>query len=155
MVDRKFLYKAILITIIAFPTAKFAEKIASKYSKIVINISDSMKQRVFFVWKSANVQKGDIITFSFNEPHYLGNFRGIKKVVGSSGDVIEIVNHKIIVGGKLVGHIIKTFDPISVLKIPEGYVFVAGETSDSFDSRYEKFGLVKLSQVEGKAFPLF
>lgn len=35
--------------------------------------------------------------------------------------------------------------------IPPGYVFVAGDNPNSFDSRYEEFGLVPMEKIWGKA----
>jgi type IV secretory pathway protease TraF len=35
--------------------------------------------------------------------------------------------------------------------IPKGYVFVAGDNLNSFDSRYEEFGLVPVEKIWGKA----
>jgi hypothetical protein len=35
--------------------------------------------------------------------------------------------------------------------IPSGYVFVAGDNPNSFDSRYEEFGLVPMKKIWGKA----
>ena len=35
--------------------------------------------------------------------------------------------------------------------IPTGYVFVAGDNPNSFDSRYEEFGLVPMEKIWGKA----
>lgn len=35
--------------------------------------------------------------------------------------------------------------------IPSGYVFVAGDNPNSFDSRYEEFGLVPMEKIWGKA----
>ena len=45
----------------------------------------------------------------------------------------------------------KPLTPISATSISEGYVFVAGDHPNSFDSRYEEFGLVPIEKVWGKA----
>lgn len=37
------------------------------------------------------------------------------------------------------------------MTIPKGYVFVAGDHPQSFDSRYEEFGLVPVEKIWGKA----
>ena len=35
--------------------------------------------------------------------------------------------------------------------VPEGYAFVVGTHPNSFDSRYKEFGLVKISDIQGRA----
>lgn len=45
----------------------------------------------------------------------------------------------------------KPLTPISAASVPEGYVFVAGDNPNSFDSRYEEFGLVPIEKIWGKA----
>ena len=45
----------------------------------------------------------------------------------------------------------KPLTPISATSVPEGYVFVAGDHPNSFDSRYEEFGLVPIEKIWGKA----
>lgn len=45
----------------------------------------------------------------------------------------------------------KPLTPISAAIVPEGYVFVAGDNPNSFDSRYEEFGLVPIEKIWGKA----
>lgn len=44
----------------------------------------------------------------------------------------------------------KLLTPLSSAVIPEGHVFVGGSDPNSFDSRYEEFGLVPIEKVWGK-----
>ncbi|HEV2523950.1 MAG TPA: S26 family signal peptidase, partial [Gammaproteobacteria bacterium] len=46
-------------------------------------------------------------------------------------------------------------NPIPPGIIPQGYLFVQGTHPDSFDSRYEAFGLIPVSRVLARAYPLF
>lgn len=49
----------------------------------------------------------------------------------------------------------KPLTPISAASVPEGYVFVVGDNPNSFDSRYEEFGLVPIEKIWGKAIAVF
>lgn len=52
-------------------------------------------------------------------------------------------------GSMSKGMIFKGVIPEAI--IPPGYVFVAGDNPNSFDSRYEEFGLVPMEKIWGKA----
>jgi signal peptidase I len=49
----------------------------------------------------------------------------------------------------------KPLTPLLATSVPEGYVFVAGDNPNSFDSRYEEFGLVPREKIWGKAIAVF
>jgi signal peptidase I len=49
----------------------------------------------------------------------------------------------------------KPLTPLLATSVPEGYVFVAGDNPNSFDSRYEEFGLVPREKIWGKAIVVF
>lgn len=44
----------------------------------------------------------------------------------------------------------KPLTPLSSSVVPEGYIFVSGNNPNSFDSRYEEFGLVPIEKIWGK-----
>jgi conjugal transfer pilin signal peptidase TrbI len=47
---------------------------------------------------------------------------------------------------------------ITLLKegcIPDGYLFVHASHPDSFDSRYEQFGLINIDQLKKTLWPIF
>jgi conjugal transfer pilin signal peptidase TrbI len=77
----------------------------------------------------------------------------VKYLVGVEGDVIRNIGDVIFVGSYIVGEAKKVnyLTPIKGQVIPAGYVFVAGTHEDSFDSRYKEFGLIKRSELRGKA----
>ena len=39
--------------------------------------------------------------------------------------------------------------------IPQQYFFVVADHKDSFDSRYQEFGLVRENYIEGKVYPVW
>jgi hypothetical protein len=77
----------------------------------------------------------------------------VKYLVGVSKNKIKNVNDIIYIDANIIGHAkrSKHLTPTSTYFIPEGYVFVAGTHEDSFDSRYEEFGLVDLKNIQGTA----
>ena len=96
-------------------------------------------------------RKGDLCVFKLN------NRKFIKYIVGVAGDEIKNIDGEIFVGGVKVGKAFQApiLTPVSDGVIPAGYVFVAGTHSDSLDSRYKEFGLIKTHEIKGKAIGLW
>lgn len=98
--------------------------------------------------------QGDVITFEdpIKKGHYL-----VKRVIGVSGDVIEIKNGIVRCNGiNLKEHYIDTkiedgdYGPI---RVKPGTVFVMGDNRHRYasrDSRYPSIGLVPFRFIEGK-----
>lgn len=82
--------------------------------------------------------------------------RLIKYVIGVEGDKIINLADAVYVGGFRVGKAVRTekLTPIEDCEIPAGYVFVSGRHPQSLDSRYKEFGLVKISELQGRVFGL-
>ena len=103
----------------------------------------------------APIKCGDYIVFT----HIASSDRVIKKVLGVEGDVIgHNANSVWIQKTKLTLKSTRRngtkLTPLKASVVPKGMVFVAGEHVDSFDSRYEEFGLVSLSDVRGRVWPV-
>lgn len=47
------------------------------------------------------------------------------------------------------------YTPLKSQKIPKGFVFVAGTHPQSFDSRYEEFGLIDIRFIKYSVFSIF
>jgi signal peptidase I len=103
-------------------------------------------------------QRGDIIVFIYPKDRSL-DF--IKRVIGISGDTIEIKDKKIFINGKLFedkkgiytdsAQQRDNFGPVTV---PKDSLFVLGDNRDkSMDSRF--WGFVDLKDVQGKAFIIY
>ncbi|MEA1936364.1 MAG: signal peptidase I [Thermodesulfobacteriota bacterium] len=109
-------------------------------------------------------KRGDIVVFIYPLDR-TKDF--IKRVVGVSGDVIEIKNKKVFLNGSPYNdtygvHTDKLVLPLSIqprdnfgpVKVPEESIFVMGDNRDqSYDSRF--WGFVKLRDVMGKAFIIY
>lgn len=91
----------------------------------------------------------------------------IKRVIGVEGDVVEMVDKKLMVNGEpfdvegavyrdpnIIPGEMKPRDNFGPITVPKDSLFVMGDNRDnSYDSRFWKF--VKLSSVKGKAFILY
>ena len=109
-------------------------------------------------------QRGDIIVFIYPKDRSI-DF--IKRVIGVSGDTIEIKDKKIFINGKVFTdntgiYTDKIIYPGSVqprdnfgpVTVPKGSLFVLGDNRDeSMDSRF--WGFVDLKDVQGKAFIIY
>lgn len=129
---------------------------------------------------SSVIKRGDIVSIQDYEPNYVGKRPFAKRVLGLPGDLILKDKNKVtivpktLVSKTLVSKAImpmtsepvvlplleitsqgKPLTPISAEIVPEGYVFVAGDNLNSFDSRYEEFGLVPQEKIWGKAIAVF
>jgi signal peptidase I len=97
-----------------------------------------------FLW--AKPEKNDIVVFRSPADNRIA----VKRCIGSSGDIIRITESSVIIGEEqfkatlyLIG-IIEKYD-----KIPEGYIFVAGDNrAVSLDSR--NYGFLPVREVIGK-----
>ena len=112
--------------------------------------------------KSNAIQRGDIVSIQGHREDHVGNLKKwpyAKRVLGIPGDRI-VHNTEGIVIVPQPSNTLKKKKKTSKGKpltpnisniIPEGYIFVAGDNPQSFDSRYEEFGLVHKEKVWGKA----
>jgi conjugative transfer signal peptidase TraF len=128
----------------------------------IINQSFSLPYKYFIVFKGIETFKNDFVSIKGHRPLYVeGEIGFVKRLVGVSGDSIVVKQNRCFVDHKFVGFIRKKtregrdLRPINFKKVPQGYVFVIGDSWDSYDSRYASFGLVKKEHVQGKAFPLW
>lgn len=106
-------------------------------------------------------KKGDIVTINTMDSL---DKNIIKRIIATSGDSFEINydTHEIYVNGKLL-YEPYIYEPTALrgdwkipVIIPNGYVVVMGDNRNhSFDSRFKDVGLIKISQLYGKAFMVF
>ncbi len=109
-------------------------------------------------------KKGDIVVFKFPEDPKK-DF--IKRVIGVSGDVIQLENKQLYINDKPAqagysiftdAHIlpagVQPRDNYGPQKVPPDSLFVMGDNRDqSYDSRF--WGYVKLKNIKGKAFMIY
>lgn len=143
----------LLLGVIAF--------IAPFKSALLFNKSDSLPHKVYFLIKGNNWQKGDLVAIKNFTTNYTQNQHFTKQIVGEAGDQITVVDGYVLVNDikyaklkpKTKDH--KKLTPIVEEKIPQQYFFVLAQHKDSFDSRYQEFGLVHKDYIEGKAYPVW
>ena len=96
---------------------------------------------------------------SFEHPQL--NILLAKQVIGIAGDCISIKDNHICINDQVYGDILERsksgldLHPIAEGIIPEGYLFVYAPHPDSFDSRYQEFGLVNQEHLKESLCPLF
>jgi len=126
-----------------------------------INVSESLPDRAFLVFKDITPQRGDYVAIRDYTPTYRTYPHIVKRLVGVAGDHILHKEDGLYVEDTCVGRFLKqthkgeTLTPIFEQVIPEGFVFVMADHPDSFDSRYKEFGLVPVSSIYGKAIGFF
>jgi len=125
--------------------------------RILINTSASLPH-TFYLTNPAQKQinRGDYIAFT----HPISDTVIVKRVLGVSGDVIAQTDSRQLINGRVLNLKSKRSNgtpltPVRTQTVTEGTVFVSGSHKDSFDSRYEEFGLVPLVQIRGRVWPVF
>jgi len=111
-----------------------------------------------------NPEKGDIVVFIYPNDR---SKDFIKRVIGITGDKIEIKNKRIFINDKeysdsygvysdnlIYPGVIQPRDNFGPVTVPQNSLFVMGDNRDeSSDSRY--WGFVDIKDVEGKAFIIY
>jgi len=111
--------------------------------------------------KIRDPQRGDVIVFEYPEDP---SKDFIKRVIGTPGDTIQVINKKVYVNGKLyvnphevhkesdmIPEVQNPRDNTQPIKVPENAYFVMGDNRDrSYDSRF--WGFVKNDKIKGLAF---
>lgn len=116
-----------------------------------INYTKSLPYTLFYQKIGKRVpSRGDYVVC------WKGNKRYIKQVIGLPGDEVLIKEQKCFVAMQEVGRVLsqhpqslRKFQALQVSCIPQGAFFLAGTHEQSFDSRYEEFGLVKQEEIQG------
>lgn len=133
--------------------------------------SESLKGvRYILMVKDLSFKRGNIVSIQGHDTAYAKDKIFAKRVVGLPGDVIvrdkegvkvlpvlvSSTNSRIKTPQSQVFPLLertkegKPLTPLTTILIPQGYVFVAGDHSRSFDSRYEEFGLVPMENIKGR-----
>jgi conjugal transfer pilin signal peptidase TrbI len=120
------------------------------FTEIQINRSPSLSHSVFLVVKGMGVNKGDLVSIKGHQTKYFKDLNFTKRIVGIKGETVPC--------GATLKSKTKHGKPLTELcthVIPDGFVYVKADHPDSFDSRYQEFGLVKTDHIMGRAFPLW
>lgn len=144
--------KGFLITFMSFG-------IFSEYVHFIKSPTDSLPEHYFVQLPKVTPQKGDL-TIVYNA-FYQGKI--IKKIIGVAGDQISTDGHgNIFINQEKIGQAKSYTDPktgltLTAIKpqtIPQGRVFLHAPHPQSFDSRYQAVGLVKVEDLEGKVIAI-
>ncbi len=157
--DNNFIFKIIAV-IITF-TGLFYVIHICKPGKISIikDISKSLPHKLYIgYFGNFEIKKGDIVLLK--HPSIRGYL--IKKITGMKGDRIDILDDKICINDKQIGSILKRklnknemVTPINTRHIETDYYFVCGTHEESFDSRYEEFGLIRKDDIKALLWSIF
>lgn len=132
--------------------------ILASHTKFHINRTDSAPYHAFVCADFLRVGYGDYVSIEGHQADYFSGLHYTKKILGVPGDVMELTDTQFSVGGRLIGTFLDEtrqglkLTPQKSAEIPVGFIFVAGEHSHSFDSRYKEFGLVPVGQIKGRCF---
>lgn len=135
--------------------------IAPFKTALLFNKSDSLPHRIYFLVKAGNWGKGDLVAIKNFNTQYTQNQHFTKKIVGVAGDVVTIEGKHVLVNGikhaqlKEKTKSNKKLTPAVAQTVPQQYFFVVADHKDSFDSRYQEFGLVRENYIEGKVYPVW
>ena len=121
------------------------------------NIGKSLPHILSYGKPFKEIKRGMYVSFS----HPRSQSKVTKRIQGLPGDKVIIHGNNLWVNNEIVGVLKQTtpsgqfLHPISHQSIPEGFLFVSGLHPDSFDSRYQEFGLIPIESVEEEICPLF
>lgn len=137
----------------------------SEHVHLIKSNTDSLPQHYFIQLPKVTPKKGDLTVV------YNGWYNGkiIKRIIGTSGDQISTDGHgNIFINQEKIGRAHErsefgrhggmqgsvTLTTIKPQVIPEGRVFLYSPHPQSFDSRYQEVGLVRVEDLEGKVFAI-
>ena len=98
-----------------------------------------------------SIDQGDVVVF-WPPEHIPSAYPYIKRVIGVSGDTVQITDGQVYVNGTVLDepYALLSNDNLESLEIPHGHLFVLGDNRGcSADSR--AWGLVTVDRVIGKA----
>jgi conjugal transfer pilin signal peptidase TrbI len=131
----------------------------SQFVIIRWNLSHSLPGRLFIgtTW-DFTPRRYDVI--SFDHPRFPAPIA--KVVVGVAGDMVTIINGRVLINGVERGTVLdksprsgKPLTPIQPCIIPDGYVYVWAPHPESFDSRYAEIGLIHVSRIKERLWCVF
>ena len=126
-------------------------------ANFLISETASLPQHYFLQLRNLN-PKPKHYTAVFN-PWY--GQKVVKQILGIDGDRVWYdskgvlyVNEQMVGVPQLRATDGRRLTPLDAQIIPQGFVFLYAKHAQSFDSRYQEFGLVATSSLEGRVIPL-
>jgi len=136
--------KSLLIMLISFGSLG----LFFQFTELGVNRTKSLPYQYFLIVKGLSFKKGDLVSIKGHQAKYIGDLNLIKRVVGVAGDPVG----PLLLALKRSTKKGEPLTPLAIKVIPEGYVFVNADHKNSYDSRYEEFGLVSEETIKGRAF---
>lgn len=119
-------------------------------TELHINRTPSLPHKVFLVIKSLPYSRGNLVSIRGHETKYFTSYTFTKRVSALPGDAVpKMPSYKTHTKSG------KPLSKLAIQTVPAGHIFVSADSKDSFDSRYEEFGLVQQEHIIGRAFPLW
>lgn len=131
--------------------------------QVALNMTESLPGTVFLIDKTDKaVTRGRYVAFTWRGAAPIPDgVTVVKRVAGVEGDRVRVQNRFIFINGQktaLAKTHSRTGDPLTPIRdlvIPERQFFALADHPDSFDSRYEKPGLISTEAVRGRAILLW
>lgn len=149
--------KKLMFGFLGFLLGFFFVYVLSQNVRIIISETDSHPAHYFINFPKSKAKLKDHVLL---ESNWYGK-KIIKKIVGQEGDRVWYdsnqcvwINDNKIGPLKEISKCNRKLTPIPSQYIPKGYVFVYSNHESSFDSRYQELGLIPISSLRGKVFPL-
>jgi len=124
---------------------------------IRINVSKSVPHTIFISEPTTSIHRGQYVAIY----HPKSSLLLVKKIIGLPGDSIEVRDNRLIVNNQEHGLVLKqsksghTLTPIQQQQVHENHLFAYAPHEESFDSRYQEFGLVRIEHVKEVLCPIF
>ncbi|MGP1715690.1 MAG: signal peptidase I [Methylophilus sp.] len=129
--------------------------------KIAINNDVSLPGTFFIIHYGEKPDINDMVAFKQNAKYVPPNHKLVKILSGKPGDSIVVKERDVYLNGTYVGHAKpltrkgNPLTPVTETKVPPGKFYVVGTHKDSYDSRYEEFGFLDASAIEGTVYAIF
>ena len=133
----------------------------STYGKVVLNGTASLPHNAYLMisWPKTITHGRYVI---FPPPAVVaGPFDGahfVKRIQGLPGDQIKTDGQFVCVNATCSGlrseMLARGFGPNEHSRVPDGHVYVVGDSPSSLDSRYQAIGLVKIDDIQAVGWPV-
>jgi conjugal transfer pilin signal peptidase TrbI len=135
---------------------------ALPWFRLFINETNSIDGTLYVWEKNVLPNKGELVVLQWKGgAGYATNTLMFKSIRGVSGDAIETLEQTVNINGVPVAQALlvsATGTPLKTIQaqtIPPGFFFVTNPARNSFDSRYDAFGLVSKDAIVGRAHKVF
>lgn len=148
--------------LIALALAVCIQLAAMPWYRLFINETNSVDGTLYVWEKNVVPKKGELAVLRWKGgAGYAQDTLMFKSIHGVTGDFIETREGTVSINGQAVARVLSLspsgtpIHPIQTQTIPGDHFFVSNPAANSFDSRYEAFGLVSKQDIVGRAHKVF